>query len=71
MTSPPGTQPTPSTTSVRNQDDAASAAWKARRAKRIRAAAQESFAEAQRVPRKRKLSAADTRIGGPVWRLRS
>lgn len=68
---PPGTQPTPSTTSVRNQDDAASAAWKARRAKRIRAAAEESFAEAQRVPRKRKLSACDQSLGGPNWRLTS
>ena len=85
MTAPPGTQPTPNgnLTVLRPKRDrraeaerhkaaqADALAARQQRAQVARAAAEESFAEAQRVPRKRKLSACDQRVGGPNWRTKS
>ena len=76
MTSPPGITPTTSSPSERNQDEAAKAASRTqvaarRHAKRIRAEVAELVDQAERMPRKRKLSACDQRVGGPNWRTSS
>jgi hypothetical protein len=78
MTSPPALAPIPSRTSRRNQDDAAAAArWnrkanaKRRKAQLLAAEAEADFRNRERMPRKRKLSACDQRIGGPNWRVTS